>query len=92
MDNSRQLPGQAENALVRPTEVMYRGHELPRRWWILNPAADWLSIGESSSGTGELSYCSCVWGAWLASWQPYPRLRSIGRIRPWKYKGLTRTS
>jgi len=28
MDNSRQLQSQAENSLVRPTDVMYRGQEL----------------------------------------------------------------
>lgn len=44
MDKSRQLPAQAESALVRPTEVMYRGHELPTQ------------VVDSQSGSGLVEY------------------------------------
>src|SRR5579863_6180416 len=44
MDNQRQLPSQAENALVRPTEVMYRGHELTTQ------------VVDSQSGSGLVEY------------------------------------
>ena len=44
MENLRHLPGQADNALERPTEVMYRGQELTAQ------------VIDSQSGSGLVEY------------------------------------
>src|ERR1700729_1202433 len=44
MDKSRQLSGQGESALVRPTDVVYRGHELTTQ------------VVDAQSGSGLVEY------------------------------------